>query len=176
MKNILFAFAIVLVVVSCESKPSLQKYFVEKSESEDFVTVDIAPSFIKADSLNLTDDERIALESVHKLNVLAFTNTANSTGYEQEKTKVKGLLKTGEYDELMKFGSTEMGASIHSLGEGEDIEEFILFVHGKDNGFGVVRVLGDDMTPNNILTLVGLLQKADLDMEQLKPLQGLMKK
>ena len=54
-------------------------------------------------------------------------------------------------------------------------DEFVVFVHNQDNGFGVVRVLGDDMTPNNVLTIAGLLEKANIDTQQFAPLQQLLK-
>jgi len=31
------------------------------------------------------------------------------------------------------------------------------------------------MNPNNIMNMIGILQIANVDMEQLKPLQGLLK-
>jgi hypothetical protein len=177
MKRTLYLLALLAVVlVSCEQEPSLQKYFVENGDKKDFVTLDIAPTFINADSLDLTADEKTALESLHKFNILAFKSTkTNGKEYAAEKEKVKTLIKT-EYDELMKVNSGDAGVSINTKGEGEHIEEFVVFVHQKDNGFGVMRVLGDDMTPANVFTIVQLLQKANINMEQLKPLQALMKK
>ena len=74
----------------------------------------------------------------------------------------------------MKVSIGGGGASINTKGEGEHIEEFVVFVHNKQNGFGVVRVLGEDMTPDNVMTMVGLLQKGKLDLKQLEPLKDLM--
>jgi hypothetical protein len=53
---------------------------------------------------------------------------------------------------------------------------FILFGKKEDNGFAVVRILGNDMNPNNIMNMISILQNANIDREQLKPLEGLMKK
>jgi hypothetical protein len=177
MTRTFIAFALImLLLMSCEQKPTLQKYYVEKAGSKNFSTIDIAPSIINTDSLSLSADEQTALKSLHKLNVLVFKATPdNQKEYEKEKVKVKELLKEDKYDELIKFNSGGMGASISTKGEGEHIEEFVVYVHNPTSGFGVVRVLGDDMTPNNVLTIAGLLQKANIDMEQLKPLQELMK-
>ena len=167
---------LMLLMISCQQEPTLQKYFVEKAGSKNFVTLDIAPTIIKTEKLSLTPEEQTALKSLHKFNVLAFTATPkNQAEYKKEKDKVKALLKGEEYEELMHVGSNEQGASIHTIGEGEHIEEFVVYVHKQENGFGVIRVLGEDMTPNNVMTLVGILQKADMNMEQLKPLQAMMK-
>jgi hypothetical protein len=74
----------------------------------------------------------------------------------------------------MHIGSNEQGASIHTIGEGDAIEEFVIYAHNKETGLAVVRVMGEDMNPNNVMTLVGLLQKAPIDSTQLKPLRDIM--
>lgn len=178
MKNTLYALAIAaLLLTSCENKPSLQKYFVEKAENKNFVAIDVAPGFIKTDSLQLSAEEKTALKSVHNLNILAFkANDSNAVAYEKELDNVKKLLKEDSYDELMKFSHEGMGASISTKGEGEHIEEFIVLANSKEKGFGVVRVTGSDMTPNNVMTIVGLIQKANLNMEQFKPIKDMMVK
>ena len=50
-----------------------------------------------------------------------------------------------------------------------------LVANYNENGFAVVRILGNDMNPNNIINMISVLQSANIDMEQLKPLQGLLK-
>lgn len=175
MVRVFIVFAVIVFsLTACEQKPTLQKYFVEKSGKKDFTTVDIAPTLIKTDSIGLTEDEQKAIKSLHKFNVLMYKAGADKQEYAAEKDKVKGLLKDDQYEELMKFSSGGMGASISTLGEGENIDEFVVFLHNEQNGFGVIRVLGDDMTPNNVLTIAGLIQKAGINADQLKPLQELM--
>lgn len=178
MKSTLYLLAFVAVFfVSCESKPSLQKYFVEKGENKDFVAVDIAPTFIKTDGLQLSAEEKTALKSLHNLNLLVFkANDSNAVAYQKELSDVKTVLKEDSYDELIKFNRDGMGASISTKGEGEHIEEFVILANGKDTGFGIVRVTGDNMTPNNVMTIVGILQKANLNMEQFKPLKAMIDK
>ncbi len=75
----------------------------------------------------------------------------------------------------MTFGSGKDGASISYVGTDENIEEFVVFANRKENGFAVVRVLGKNMNPNNIMTLMTVLKQSNIDMEQLKPLQQLVK-
>lgn len=176
-RNLYLLGLVMLMLVSCDTKPSLQKYFVEKGEAKNFTTIDIAPNFIKTDSLDLSADEKEALKSLKKLNVLMFkVNNANAKEYDAEKTTVKTLLKEDNYEELMKMNEGNGGISISTKGEGEHIEEFVLFLHNKDNGFGVVRVMGEDMTPNNVLTIAGVIQKSNMDINQFKPLEDIMKK
>ena len=75
----------------------------------------------------------------------------------------------------MKIGEGKDAASISFVGDEDDIDEFILFAKREENGFAVIRILGDDMNPNNIMNMLSILKSANLDMEQLKPLEGLIK-
>jgi len=173
--TILYILGLMFLMASCSQEPTLQKYFVERSDKKGFITLDIAPTFIKTEKLKLTDEEQNALKSLHKFNVLALqANGKNEAQLKQEGAKVKQMLKGEDYEELMHIGSSDQGASIHMVGEGDAIEEFVVYVNQKETGLAVVRVLGDDMNPNNIMTLLGLLQKGGIDMEQLKPLQQIM--
>jgi hypothetical protein len=174
--TILSILGLILLTVSCSQEPTLQKYFVEHAESKDFILLDVAPNFMKADKkLKLTPEEQKALNSMHKLNVLALQATpTNKAQLKAEQKKVQELLKGEEYEELMHIGAPDKGAAIHMVGEGDAIEEFVVYVHQEKSGMAVVRILGEDMNPNNIMTLVGLLQKGNLNLEQLKPLEQLM--
>jgi hypothetical protein len=76
----------------------------------------------------------------------------------------------------MKFGSGKDGASVSFVGDNEHIEEFVLYANKKENGFAVIRILGKDMNPTGIMTMISLLQKSNVNLEQLKPLQQLLEK
>jgi hypothetical protein len=165
-----------LLLMSCSNEPSIQKYFVENSGKKDFIALDVSPSIINIDKTKLTPDQQTALNSFEKMNVLIFkSNGKNDAQYQSETQKVGDILKDETYQELMKIGSGKDGASVSFVGDENDIDEFIFFAKNKDNGFAVVRILGNDMNPNNIMNMIGILQIANVDMEQLKPLQGLLK-
>jgi hypothetical protein len=177
MKKLLLFVSTVIIVWSCEDKPSLQKYFVENTESSKFIAVDLAPSIIKTDKMSLSETEKAALASFEKMNILAFkTDSTNSTGYEQEIKEVKAILKDESYQQLMKAGSGNDGAAIYFVGDDDEhIEEFVVLAGKKENGFAVIRVLGNDMNPTHIINMLSLLQKSNVDLDQLKPLQQLIK-
>ena len=166
-----------LFVFSCETKTTLQKYYVEKTESSEFVSVDLVPSFINTDKIKLTSEEKAALSSFKKMNILAFrTDSIDFAGYDKEIKEVKSILKDESYQQLMKAGSGNDGAAIYFVGnDDEHIEEFVVLAGKKENGFAVVRVLGNDMNPTHILNMLSLLKKSNVDLEQLKPLQQFMK-
>lgn len=177
MKIIIFTAVLCsFLLMSCSNEPSIQKYFVENSGKKDFIALDVSPSIINIDKSKLTADQQTALNSFDKMNVLIFkSNGKNDAQYQSETQKVGDILKDETYQELMKIGSGKDGASVSFVGDENDIDEFIFFAKNKDNGFAVVRILGNDMNPNNIMNMIGILQIANVDMEQLKPLQGLLK-
>ncbi|QBZ99016.1 DUF4252 domain-containing protein [Flavobacterium sangjuense] len=161
---------------SCNSEPTLQKYFVESSEKKDFIALDVSPSIINIDKTKLTAEQKTALGSFDKMNILAFKlDEKNKTQYDAESQKVTQILKNEKYQELMKVGSGKDAASVSFVGDENHINEFILFAKKKENGFAVVRILGNDMNPNNILNMISLIKSSNIDIEQLKPLQGLIK-
>ncbi len=165
-----------LLLSSCTNEPTLQKYFVESSEKKDFIALDVSPGIINIDKTKLTPEQKIALGSFDKMNVLAFKlDENNKAQYDVESQKVTQILKNEKYQELMKVGSGKDAASVSFVGDEDHINEFILFAKKKENGFAVVRILGNDMNPNNIMNMISLLQSSNIDMDALKPLQGLIK-
>lgn len=172
---IILVSTLVFSLQSCQSEASLQKYFVDHTNQKDFVVVDVSPSILKTDKMQLTPEQNQALQSFEKMNVLAFKcDGKNQKQYELEAVKVKSILKNEKYQELMKFGSGHDGASVSFVGEDEHIDEFVLYANKKENGFAVVRVLGKDMNPTMVLSMLSILKESNLDMEQLKPLQKLL--
>lgn len=177
MKRLSLLALLVVLLASCKSEPSLQKYIVESEQKKDFVAVDLSTDILNIKPEALTPEQRNAMESFDKVNVLAFKATdSNATEYAEESKKIKELLKGEKYQELMHFGSGKDGGSISYVGADDDIKEFVIFANRKENGFAVVRVLGDGMSPNAIMEMLPVLQKSNLDMEQLKPLQALIDK
>lgn len=166
----------VLTFISCNSEPSLQKYFVQNTDNKDFIALDVSPSILNLEKTKLSAEQNEALKSFDKMNILAFkANATNQAQFETERAKVKAILKDPKYQKLMSFGSGKDGASISYLGTDDNIKEFVIFANKKESGFAVVRVLGKNMNPNNIMTLMSVLKESQIDMEQLKPLQQLIK-
>ena len=169
-------FCILLLAISCDSKPTLQRYLVENSEKKDFIAMDIAPSILNVEEQKLTADEKKAIATIDNMNIIAFKATdKNQAMYAAEKKKVASILKDKKYQELMRIGSGNDGASVSFVGEDDKIDEFILYANKKENGFALVRIVGDDMNPSDLMSIISLLKKSNIDMEQFKPLQGLMK-
>jgi hypothetical protein len=178
MRAIVFltVFLTSLLLLSCDSKPTIQKYFVANSENKDFVALDISPTILNVDKTKLTAEQKKALESFDKMNVLIFKlDENNQAQYEVESQKITQILKDKSYQQLMKVGSGKDGATISFVGDEDDIDEFVVFAKRKENGFAVVRILGNDMNPNNIMTMLSVLKESKIDTAQLAPLKDLIK-
>jgi len=174
--SVLTAVLLSLLLLGCNNEPSLQKYFVDNAEKKDFIALDVSSSILNTDKAKFTAEQKTALESFDKMNIIAFKSDKNNQAlYESESQKITHILKGKDYQELMKIGSGKDGASISYVGDENDIDEFILFAKKKDTGFAVVRVLGNDMNPNNIINMLSILKSSNIDLEQLKPLQGFVK-
>ena len=169
------AVLVSLFLSSCNSEPTLQKYYVENSGKKDFIQVDLSSSLINKDKMKLTSEQKTALESFDKMNIIAFkVDSTNKAQYDIESQKVTEILKNKDYQQLMKVGSGKDAATVSFVGDENHINEFVFFAKKKENGFAVVRILGNDMNPNNIMNMISLLKSSNMNMDALKPLQGLM--
>ena len=175
MKSVSIYVLGLILLVSCQSEPSLQKYFVAHSEDKNFVAVDVAPDILKIEKTHLTAAQSKALASFDKMNVLAFKcDGKNLVQYDVERVKVNAILKDEKYQQLMRVGSGKDGASVSFVGDDEHIDEFVIYANKSENGFAIVRILGKDMNPTMIMDMISILKDSKLDLDQLKPLQALM--
>lgn len=175
MKKIV-SLILIVFLWSCENKPSLQKYFVKNAASEAFITIDVAASLFNVDEPSFTPEEKEVLASFEKMNILTYkTDFKAVANYDKEIKEVKSLLKEETtYQQLLKMGSSSEGASVYFVGDPAHINEFVVLAHKKENGFAVIRILGNDMNPANIATLLNLMKKSAINLEQLKPLERLV--
>lgn len=173
----LLSVACGILMTGCNSEPTLQEYFVEKTENPAFIALDVSPSILNLNKSELTVEQNEALKTFEKMNVLAYkADGTNAKEYAEEKAKVTAILKDKKYEELMRFGSGADRASVSFIGDENNIEEFVLFANKEDSGFAVVRVLGDEMSPTSIATLMSILQSSNIDVKQLEPLQQMFNK
>lgn len=177
INHIIALIVLVTTILSCNQDPSLQTYYVENELQPGFTSIDIPTSLLNIDETTLTAEQKEAYKSVDKLNMLAFVvNEENRAEYELELSKINNILKDPKYEELMRGGSPETGKFvIKTLGGEEDIDELILFGNATDKGFAVVRILGNNMNANKLMTLSSALQDADFNDTQLNQITDIFK-
>ncbi|WP_445737088.1 DUF4252 domain-containing protein [Mariniflexile sp.] len=169
INHIALTFFTVLILVSCKEKATLQRYFVDHQESKNFITQDIPISMLKIDASKFTKEQKEAYNSVNRLNFLGYkAGEVDAETLKAEIAKVKTILSDDKYKDLMEFNDKGNKVVVKYIGTDEDAEEVIVFGSSKEMGFGIVRVLGNDMSPEKMATLVGVLQSAHVDEEQLK--------
>lgn len=175
IKTICYSLLACILLVSCNNGPTLQTYFVDNQESPNFISADIPTSVVTLDESTLDDDQKEAYKSLKKLNFLGYKlDDGNSEIYNTELVKVKSILKDKKYIELMEFKDKAMNFEIMYVGDDDSADEVVIFANSPDTGFGIVRVLGNNMRPEQIATLANAVQSADFDDSQLSNLDGVM--
>ena len=86
---------------------------------------------------------------------------------ESRPTKTKKIIEQEKYKTLSSMKSNGMHVTLKYLGEEDAIDEVIVFASSEEKGFGVFRLLCDDMRPDQILKLMGSIEKGDLDVSKL---------
>ena len=165
-----------LMIGSCSSEQSLQEYFVSNAENPNFISFDVPASLLNLEKVELTQDQKEAVSSLKKLNVLAFTkNDANMAEFEAEKQKVKAILKNAAYSELMTMNTSFGKATIQVKGDDDTLDELIIYGNNTDKGFVLIRVLGDNMNPASLMQAIQAMQNSDMNIDGLTQLGNLFK-
>ena len=80
---------------SCNSKTTLQSYFVDHQEATAFTSFDIPTSLLNAEQITLSEDQSDAIGSIDKLNTIAYSLADGSPEeFESELINVKNIFKT----------------------------------------------------------------------------------
>ena len=173
IKSLIPSFFVLFLMASCNSGPSLQQYFVDHREDANFLSIDIPISVLDLDGVELTESQKAAVTSIKKLNVLAFRKKdSNQNQMTTEISQIKSILDTQGWDELMKINSKMGKGVVKVVGADDAIDEVVLFGEHPEKGFMVVRMLGDNMNPANLIPLLKAIEKSNYRGEGLKDLEG----
>ncbi|ETN95937.1 DUF4252 domain-containing protein [Zhouia amylolytica] len=157
-----------IVMSSCNNGKSLQQYFVDSSNNPEFITFDVSSNILSIAEDELTPNQKETLHSIKKLNVLALKlDDSNESFYKEEKEKIKNILSSDSYQEIMRFNTGNARGVVKFLGEDDAIDEVILYGSDDSKGFALLRILGDNMNVENVGQLVEVIQKGTLDQSQL---------
>ena len=175
MKNLhLILLFIGTALVSCDNQTSLQEYYVENQENKQFLAIDIPASLLTGDNTALDAEQKATLETIKKINLLGYPlNDKNKGSFEEEKEKLTAILQDQKYQTLMKYGGGNRSAQLYYLGEEDAIDELIVFGSDEERGFGIARVLGDDMDPEALIKLFRSFEKGDVNIQGLQELISL---
>ncbi|MDO5969831.1 DUF4252 domain-containing protein [Flavivirga aquimarina] len=176
IKRIFYTLFTAVILTSCGNGVSLQRYFVDNQESDNFISQDVPLSMVKLDKSNFTEEQNDAYNSVKRLNFLAYKTTeTNTETYHAELAKVKTILNDGKYNDLMEFSDKGRKIVVKYIGTDDEADEVVVFGSAKELGFGIVRVLGDNMSPDRMVTLFTALQTANVDENQIQDIMKFFK-
>ncbi|MBD0832273.1 DUF4252 domain-containing protein [Aestuariibaculum sediminum] len=165
-----------LVLASCGNSTSLQSYFVDHQEADSFISQDIPISMLNIDTSGFSEEQKEAYNSVNRLNFLGFkSDTTNLASYQAEVNKVKSILSDDKYNDLIEFSDRGSRFVLKYIGDDDEADELVIFGSSKEFGFGIARVLGDDMNPQKLMTLAGVLKDANIDQEQVENVMNFFK-
>ncbi|MGB3775482.1 MAG: DUF4252 domain-containing protein [Leeuwenhoekiella sp.] len=161
MKYILIVFTC-LLAVSCDNSQSLQEYYVDNKENQDFVMLDVPTSLIAPAANRMSEEQQEVLKTVKKVNILALPLNAETKNlYSPETEKVKTILDHDGYEELMSFGKPSQRMRLYFKGEEDAIDEMVVFAQDENKGFVLARLLGDNMNVADMIKLSQTMSKDD---------------
>lgn len=176
IKYTLCALFATVILTSCGDGVSLQRYYVDNQEAKNFITQDLPISMIKIDKSNFSEEQHEAYESVNKLNFLGYkSNKTEIATYNAEISKVKAILSDSKYNDLMEFSDKGNKVIVKYVGDEDEADEVVIFGSAKDMGFGIVRILGNDMNPEKMVTLISALQNANVEESQVQDIMNFFK-
>jgi len=177
IKKSMVVLFLVAAFTSCNQGPTLQTYYVDNELKPGFASFDVPTSFVNVESVDMTDEQKEAYNSVDKLNVLTFMKEdTEAEDYNLELEKVKTILKDERYEELMRGGnSTDGKFVVKFLGEIDNIDELIIFGNANNKGFLIARILGDDMNAGKLMSLSSVLNDAKFEDTNLNSLTDFFK-
>ncbi|MCY2688181.1 DUF4252 domain-containing protein [Salinimicrobium sp. TH3] len=176
MKKVLIIVVLLsLGVVSCDNETTLQEFYVEHQNDNQYLAFDIPASLLTGDNSALNAEQKATLETIKKVNILGFPlKEENKETYETEKERLTSILKADKYKQLMRYGGGNRKAELYYLGEEDAIDELIVFGSDDEKGFGIARVTGNDMDPEAMIRLLKSFEKGDLNVAGLPDLDGFL--
>lgn len=177
MKNIIFTILGLVIltslVFSCQNEKSLQQFIVTQQEKPGIISFDLSASMLALNDEMQTPENSKTLKSIKKATILVSKiNTSNNSLYLSEKEQLKLIFKEQKYGELMRFGKGIKGAKVFMVGTDDAINELIVFANDDTLGWLLIRIMGKNMQPENIIKLVNKIdfEKNDINFSSLTDL------
>lgn len=145
------------LILSCSNQQSIQEFIIQEQDKPEIWSLDLSTRLI-ADQYEVTDQiDQEVLKKVRKINLIALPlkdsvgNASIIDKYSTDNQHIKDILKQDKYQELFRFGKASQGFRVYSVGKGDRLDEIIIFGNDHDAGWLILRILGDDMQPKDIV-------------------------
>lgn len=162
--------AIALAFTACEKKMTIQRYFVEHTDQEGFMTVSIPSSVLQ---LKDTSDVKMreTLKNFGKLNILVYRDSEESgTTRQEESAIISSCFENQEFKDLMVISSGEANIDLKFLGDSENVKEIVGFVD-HPSALVLVRVVGKNLQTKEVAQI---MNKVDFNSSDLSRFANFM--
>ncbi len=143
--------------LACSNQQSIQEFIIQEQDKPEIWSLDLSTQLI-ADQNEVTEQiGQDLIKKVRKINLIALplkdsiVKTSLFDKYSADNQHIKEILKNDKYQELFRFGKVSQGFRVYSVGKGEQLDEIIIFGNDHDAGWMIIRILGDDMQPQDIV-------------------------
>jgi len=174
MKSFIMGVVILSTLLACNSKPSLQKYLVEKESSPEFVSASLSMDLLIQNLDSLSLEERESVQKIEKINVLALLKEKGGSTLEVERTTLRSILNQTEYESLINFNGADREAKFLYSANKENIQEIIFFGYDAKMGMLLLRMRGSNIEPNDILKISQMGNQ--LNLESFSSLENLIER
>ena len=178
MNNLKFIISIFILIgiSSCDSSQSLQEYIVDKQQDNSFISIDIPSSILTLKDENTSDETLKAIKSIKKFNFLGMQLTEeNKEAYIVEKQAIKDIISNKKFKEIFRVKTGNSEVTVKYLGEEDNIDEVVFFGADSEKGLALVRVIGDNMNPAEMVQLLNKIN-VDKDSNEFKSLSSIFDK
>lgn len=163
-------------LISCNEGMTLQRYFVEHQESNNFTSVDLPATILSLDKTTLNENQMEAYNSIKRLNFLGYkADPSEMDAYNSELKQVSIIMEHKKYNDLMEFNNKGKKIVVKYIGNDDEADEVIVLGSSKEIGFGIVRILGKDMNPEKIMTLMDAMKKSNMDTSKFEGIANFFK-
>jgi len=164
MRAILTTILVAFLLVSCQTN-TLQTYMIDSKEDENFISLDFSLKTFVDNFDDLPEDQKELFKDVNKVNFLAFKkNGSNDMEYKTKQTELSTILSSQFKDnQLMAINSDGMQVQMYADNLESTVEEIIVYANAEEQGFMVVRLLGDDLNPANFYKMMKMSDDMSFD-------------
>lgn len=154
-----WSFLVALFFVGCSTSPSIQEYYVSKSEDPSFLILDIPTSILGIEENSLSEEEQEALSSFQKVNVLLFRKTEEiSDKFDAELATVRHIMDNKDFESLLVLNDKQYSGKLVFEGTVDRPDE-IIFFGSADQGFVIARLIGRKMQVDKAMLLANIIQR-----------------
>lgn len=163
-------FLLLILVSSCNTKETVQTYMLSKVEDPDFIALTIPSSVLNIAVDSLSKDEKEAVSSLKKLNILVFNAKEDTQKMNLENAKIQSAISNSSYLELVKMNSNLGKGGFYFQGKEDAIDEFLVYGSDGKSHIVLLRILGSDMNTSHLKPFVNALKHSDFQKEELSGL------